>query len=159
MLERFFQFSRKGTTARTEVVAVDARPDGIPMPLGTVSLGGPLAPSAATLVSFRLFLANGTGNHTLWITDTGVVPTPDKHGAVLLDVRMLVRPGVPSGKPGSGNPETPANYGLLALALGAAAAFSAAGAALLLLRPARARLLEPPSYIPIDRSPPPIWPP
>lgn len=154
-----FVLNRGEATATAATVMVfDDGPNGTAF-RGSVTLPAALAPSEVEAIAVGPFEAADPGNHTLRIVVNDVTPPETIFVDNMLNLSMTV-----SAAPLPPPPEKPSeptfDLGALVIAgLVAAGIASATGAAIYILRPAHPSPLEPPSHIPPDRSPGPIWPP
>lgn len=78
------------SVSSADLTVVDARPNGTAATVGSLSIAGPIDPSASRNLELAPFLAEGVGNHTLRIVVDHVVPAPSPSGPASLEVPLIV---------------------------------------------------------------------
>jgi len=142
-----------GATALAGAIdVIDMGPRGEELVREVVALPEPLAPGSTTIILTKPFQASVEGAHRIRVIVRDVVPFEEFTENNIREVPLEVEPA-PSVVP-AGGISTPLVVLIIALATGAALV------AILLLRPRpeAPAPLEPPSHVPPDRSPPPLWP-
>lgn len=88
------------SVSSADLTVVDERPNGTTGTVGSLSIPGPIDPSASRNVVLPPFVASGVGNHTLRIVVDHVVPAPSPSGPATLEVPLnvtaLFRPPSPT---------------------------------------------------------------
>ncbi len=151
---------RNGGTATAQNASIrilDIGPTGNVTIVGIVSLGGPVVPSASTIVRTAPFVANPAGNHTILVLVEDVSPAENGTSNNVLRATLFVAASPGTGGTGGNGGGLPVSA-LIAVTLLGTAAASAAGSTYLLRRRPRPGFLEPPPPEPPDLSPPPLAP-
>lgn len=154
-----FVLNRGDATATAATLLIfDVLPDGQAF-LGSTLLPRAVGPSSVETVAFAPFQAAGVGNHTLRIVVSNVVPAELTARNNILDVSVRVF-AIPPPPPedNEGGPSLDVGAVILAGLAGAGIA-SAVATTVYFLRPRPRVRSEPPSHIPPDHSPRPVWPP
>lgn len=145
------------TAQNASVRIFDIGPTGNVTTIGIVSLGGPVVPSASTIVRTAPFVANPAGNHTILVLVEDVSPAENGTSDNVLRATLFVAASPGSGGSGGNGGGLPVSA-IVAIALLGTAAVSAAGSLYLLRRRPTPGFLEPPPPEPPDFSPPPLAP-
>ncbi len=148
--------NRGGAAAASATVDVtDVQPDGTTAFLRSSPLPGPVNASATVVFTSAPFRVSVVGNHTFSITVANVTPAEPASADHVLRMTLAVGPS------GTGSPLNAGGLSVSPIVWGLAAAGVAAGAGAVffLRRPRPPGPLEPPPAEPVDKSPPPIWPP